>query len=141
MLMVMDRTWLFASSLVLGVGLLGGFGRILEKEVRQSIRTLEHFAKNDTHATQYALIGQSLLSTALEYLERREMQDRMRRSENSSQLFGLVRERQESKEGEKEGESDAFLEWMQDGRFWDEGGLNLFPLLDGGGGIDLAHYF
>lgn len=83
-------SWLFAASLVLGVGLLGGFGRILEKYARMSIQTLDHFAQTDGHAAQYSLIAQSLLTTALEDLEQREMQERMRRTESSSQLFGLV---------------------------------------------------
>ncbi|TQV94061.1 Fungal specific transcription factor [Cordyceps javanica] len=83
-------SWLFAASLVLGVGLLGGFGRILEKYTRMSIQALDHFAQTDGHATQYSLIAQSLLTTALEDLERRELQERMRRTESSSQLFGLV---------------------------------------------------
>ncbi|KAJ3496663.1 hypothetical protein NLG97_g2491 [Lecanicillium saksenae] len=83
-------SWLFAASLVLGVGLLGGFGRILEKYTRMSIQTLDHFAQTDGHAAQYSLIAQSLLTTALEDLERRELQERMRRTESSSQLFGLM---------------------------------------------------
>ncbi|KAJ6780010.1 hypothetical protein PWT90_05526 [Aphanocladium album] len=83
-------SWLFAASLVLGVGLLGGFGRILEKYTRMSIQTLDHFAQTDGHAAQYSLIAQSLLTTALEDLERRELQERTRRTESSSQLFGLV---------------------------------------------------
>ncbi|ODA83186.1 hypothetical protein RJ55_01697 [Drechmeria coniospora] len=83
-------SWLFASSLVLGVGLLGGFGRTLEKHSRMSIRALDHFAKTDGHAAQYSLIAQSLLTTALEHLDRRELQERLRRTESSSQLFGLM---------------------------------------------------
>ncbi|KAJ4165498.1 hypothetical protein LMH87_007128 [Akanthomyces muscarius] len=83
-------SWLFAASLVLGVGLLGGFGRILEKYARMSIQTLDHFAQTDGHAAQYSLIAQSLLTTALEDLERRELQERTRRTESSSQLFGLM---------------------------------------------------
>ncbi|PNY26898.1 uncharacterized protein TCAP_03168 [Tolypocladium capitatum] len=83
-------SWLFASSLVLGVGLLGGFGRVLETHSRMAIQALDHFSKTDGHATQYSLIAQSLLSTALEHLERRELQERRRRTENSSQLFGLM---------------------------------------------------
>ncbi|KAJ6442517.1 fungal specific transcription factor [Purpureocillium lavendulum] len=83
-------SWLFASSLVLGVGLLGGFGRILEKHGRAAIAALDHLAKADGHAVQYSLVAQSLLETAREYLERREAQERLRRTENSSQLFGLM---------------------------------------------------
>jgi hypothetical protein len=84
------RSWLFAASLVLGVGLLGGFNRILEKYTRMSIQAMDHLAQNDAHARQYSLIAQSLLTTALEHLERQDLQDRMRRTENSSHLFGLV---------------------------------------------------
>jgi hypothetical protein len=83
-------SWLFASSLVLGVGLLGGFGRIIEKHCRASICALEYFALSDAHAVQYSLIAKSLLRTALEHLERKEMQERLQRTEVSSQLFGLI---------------------------------------------------
>ncbi|KAK4100437.1 hypothetical protein N658DRAFT_473368 [Parathielavia hyrcaniae] len=83
-------SWLFASSLVLGVGLLGGFGRIIEKHCRYSIAALEYFAQADAHAVQYSLIAKSLLSTALQYLEKREVQERQRRTESSSLLFGLI---------------------------------------------------
>ncbi|EFY88416.1 hypothetical protein MAC_05468 [Metarhizium acridum CQMa 102] len=192
-------SWLFASALVLGVGLLGGFGRILEKYCRMSIQALDHFAKTDGHATQYSLIAQSLLMTALEYLERRELQERLRRTENSSQLFGLMPPEPRTTPGESPPGRDlsrhtggspaavtlrgrepldrsflqhqglqgvpsprlaeidsAFLglteSLMQtpDNNYWngnvgndgDSGSaLNLFPLLEAGGGIDLAHYF
>lgn len=90
MLTINTRSWLFASSLVLGVGLLGGFGRILEKYTRKSITTLEHFAKSDAHAMQYSLIAKSLLNTAIDYVEKREVQERLQRTESSSQLFGLI---------------------------------------------------
>lgn len=89
-LLTLPRSWLFASSLVLGIGLLGGFGRILEKYTRMSIHALDHCSKHDTHARQYSLIAQSLLTAALEYLEKRELAERQRRTENSSQLFGLI---------------------------------------------------
>jgi len=72
------------------VGLLGGFGRIIEKHCRASIAALEYFAQADTHAVQYSLIAKSLLSTALQYLEKREIQERQQRTESSSQLFGLL---------------------------------------------------
>ncbi|KAF9880269.1 fungal specific transcription factor [Colletotrichum karsti] len=83
-------SWLFASSLILGVGLLGSFGRILEKYTRNSIMVLEHFAKKDAHASQYSLIAKSLLNAALDYLEKKELQERLQRTESSSQLFGLM---------------------------------------------------
>jgi len=75
---------------VLGLGLLGGFGRIIEKSCRASISALEYFGKTDGHAMQYSLIAKSLLTTSLEYLEKKEIQERSRRTESSSQLFGLV---------------------------------------------------
>lgn len=75
---------------MLGAGLLGSFGRILEKYARMSIAALEHFAKLDAHAAQYAMISRSLLSTAVEYLEKKETQERLQRTESSAQLFGLL---------------------------------------------------
>lgn len=51
---------------------------------------LEHFAKRDAHAAQYALIANSLLATAVAYLEKKETQERLRRTESSAQLFGLL---------------------------------------------------
>ncbi|KAK4213147.1 hypothetical protein QBC37DRAFT_440990 [Rhypophila decipiens] len=83
-------SWLFAASLVLGLGLLGGFGRVIEKHCRASIAALEYFAESDAHAVQYSLIAKSLLTTALEYIERRETLERLRRTESSSQIFGLL---------------------------------------------------
>ncbi|KAM4067217.1 fungal specific transcription factor [Hirsutella rhossiliensis] len=181
-------SWLFASSLVLGVGLLGGFGCILEKYSRMSIQGLDHFSKTDGHATQYSLIAQSLLATALEYLERQELEERQRRTESSSQLFGLMPPESRARPGpvypgtrNREGPdrergrpfwdhqgmglggglgdagsgllgfSESLLQTPPDGDFWNgadllgaeaEAGsaLNLFPLLEAGGGIDLAHY-
>lgn len=176
------RTWLFASSLVIGVGLLGRFGRILERYMRLSIRTLEEFAQTDRHAKQYSLIAQSLMTTALEFLEQKELQERQRRTESSSQLFGLVTESPSSRVAsprvrdvmavssasapvtttstptpttavptsrDPEGMDSAFLGLTDmlstpgDGwwsTFDDGGSANLFPLLEMGGGIDLAHY-
>ncbi|KAH6609991.1 hypothetical protein Trco_000011 [Trichoderma cornu-damae] len=191
-------SWLFSASLVLGVGLLGGFGRILEKYTRMSIQTMDHFAQSDAHARQYSLIAQSLLTTALEHLERQDLQERMRRTENSSQLFGLVAPDARSplnkspalprdvdlhvrtvdpatarsrasldrsllqhqglpsgpspRLGEVDsvflGLSDPMLH-TPDTTYWDgivgndddpNSALNLFPLLEAGGGIDLAHW-
>ncbi|KAH7166711.1 hypothetical protein DER46DRAFT_504416 [Fusarium sp. MPI-SDFR-AT-0072] len=163
-------SWLFASSLVLGVGLLGGFGRVLEKYTRMAIHALDHCSKHDTHAGQYSLIAQSLLTTALEYLEKRELAERQRRTENSSQLFGLIpsdtmdsspttflqHNGLQNVGSPLFGDLDsAFLglseSMMQtpDPSYWggpmgneaDSGSaLNLFALLDAGGGIDLTHH-
>ncbi|RDA83892.1 hypothetical protein CP532_3361, partial [Ophiocordyceps camponoti-leonardi (nom. inval.)] len=192
-------SWLFASSLVLGVGLLGGFGRNLEKTCRMSIRALDHFSKIDGHATQYSLIAQSLLETALAYLERRDVEERQRRTQSSTQLFGLMlsdmptssvasppqtrhptdnNPEKRLRGGEEDpakgpvgqpdqgspsnfadagflGLSESSLQ-TPDADFWNVGSLlgadaeadaaaaasalNLFPLLDAGGSIDLAHY-
>ncbi|KAK4229275.1 hypothetical protein QBC38DRAFT_360020 [Podospora fimiseda] len=188
-------SWLFAASLVLGVGLMGGFGHIIEKHCRASISCLEYFVQADAHAFQYSLIAKSLLSTALEYLEKREMQERLRRTESSSRIFGLIprapRETsgtemraQESEDNNTAGGANpgghnshlprsegptpgfgfdfesAFLGltdsafsrtpdfsmMMGGGSFVGEaentfGALNLFPLLEGDGHIDLANYF
>lgn len=75
---------------MLGAGLLGGFGRILEKYARMSVTALDHFAKIDAHAAQYSMISKSLLATAVEYLEKKEVQERLQRTESSAQLFGLI---------------------------------------------------
>lgn len=188
-------SWLFAASLVLGVGLLGGFSRILEKYTRMSIRAMDHLAQNDAHARQYSLIAQSLLTTALEHLERQDLQDRLRRTENSSHLFGLVAPDARSplnkcpapmrdgvglhaktpettaldmNDGDGRasvlqsqslagmGEMDSMFLGLSepmlhtpDTTYWDgivgndddpNSALNLFPLLETGGGIDLAHW-
>lgn len=157
-----------------------------------SIRALDHFAKSDTHATQYSLIAQSLLTTALAHLEKRELQERHRRTESSSQLFGLIPHEGRpvsdlappdasvqadtvavaSKTGEPMrgspfqqrqalpptspggGDVDSgFFGWGDSvmgpdldflNMYQNDGDVgpafNLFPLLDAGGGIDLAHY-
>lgn len=150
---------------------------------------------------QYSLIAKSLLATALKYLEKKEAQERIQRTESSSQLFGLL-PRSRPGDGEKQqaqarpgtqqatspsggsvdkeavhgradstrsahlggplprygfdigspffGFSDTLprtpdfsvltgsLETDGDQSF---GALNLFPLLDTSGHIDLAHYF
>ncbi|ROV93009.1 hypothetical protein VMCG_08989 [Cytospora schulzeri] len=197
-------SWLFAGSLVLGAGLLGGFGRILEKYARMSVTALDRFAKIDAHAAQYSMISNSLLTTAVEYLEKKESQERLQRTESSAQLFGLVPH--EARDGDsmssrrspqvsqratasptrtgsrdREGYNDSSVaqnhhapNFSMDSPFFADldpaflsmsstlprtpdlsvlsgafegddsnfGGLNLFPLLDTGGGghIDLAHY-
>ncbi|KAK3320115.1 hypothetical protein B0T19DRAFT_404641 [Cercophora scortea] len=190
-------SWLFASSLVLGLGLFGGFGRIIEKHCRSSIAALEYFAEADVHAVQYSLIAKSLLATALDYLEKQEAQEHQKRIENSSQLFGLIpRGLRENNEGGQLQEPDhqetaspfgtgtrslykpdrvrqmdfegprprldfdfesTFLglteplsrtpEFSLMGGSLDSdadqafGALNLFPLLETDGHIDLANYF
>lgn len=189
---------------MLGAGLLGSFGRILEKYARMAMNALDHFAKIDAHAAQYAMISKSLLTAAVEYLEKKEAQERLQRTESSAQLFGLIphgarepdnisvrispelsRKSMTSplRTGIKGGDtvqSDNFAEnhpthssmgmgspffsdldpafltmsntlprapdlmsSVFDGDESSFGGLNLFPLLETGGGgghIDLAHY-
>ncbi|RYP02462.1 hypothetical protein DL764_005789 [Monosporascus ibericus] len=183
-------SWLFASALVTGVGLLGGFGRVLEKYARMAISALEFFAKEDTHATQYSIIAKSLLTSALKYLETKETKERIRIAESSSQLFGLIPKEDTvpqisvpvgttrdlrpstTRPGEVRnacispasraadsmfGEIDTSIFSLNDplappSEFshlarnpQDQvdqvfGALNLFPLLNGNGHIDLAHY-
>jgi hypothetical protein len=173
-----------------GVGLLGDFGRILERDVRLSISALEHFAKHDAHALQYSLIIKALHSSATEYLERKERFERIQISESSSQLFGLTprRPREASRVTSKQSQEAfqspdvdhtpppgaASVESIRElsASFFDDldpsifsfahstphtpeipvvngapqnsdqvfGALNLFPLLEEGGHIDLAHY-
>jgi len=102
---------------------LGGFGRAIEKYCRASIAALEYFAEADAHALQYSLIAKSLLSTALEYLEKKEMQDRLKRAETSSQLFGLIPRDSNSRD---EGTSP--------------GGHNVAPSQSSGSGITKGNY-
>ncbi|KAI1323306.1 IDO-domain-containing protein [Xylariaceae sp. FL0255] len=83
-------SWLFASSLVVGVGLLGGFGRALDKHAQSSVTALHYFGQVDAHASQYARIAESLRLCALEYLAKRDAEDRRRIAEDSTQLFGLM---------------------------------------------------
>ncbi|KAI1736349.1 fungal-specific transcription factor domain-containing protein [Xylaria scruposa] len=198
-------SWLFASSLVVGVGLLGGFGRSLEKSARLSEAALEHFAQHDAHAAQYARIAASLRVCAISYLERRDAEERSRIAEDSTQLFGLLPRQQQSQpqshshspsseDGERRsaaGVADRPYSFEQARRQTESGGrgpwedhhagpfgdfdpaifsfgsettpqtefpplqgdaghynsaadqvfgaMNLFPLLDGNGHIDLAH--
>ncbi|KAI8958310.1 hypothetical protein F5Y11DRAFT_360115 [Daldinia sp. FL1419] len=180
-------SWLFASSLVLGVGLLGGFGRILERYARMSISGLEYLARSDAHALQYSLIAKSLLSSALDHLQKQDVDERLRITESSSKLFGLVpkdrlpredalptntnepRALPSDMEAADEPQSlpthELFISPFHDidpallslgysldsttgaflGRDQQDridhvfGALNLFPLLDGNGHIDLVH--
>ncbi|RMZ15095.1 hypothetical protein D0862_01819 [Hortaea werneckii] len=184
-------SWLFASSLVVGLGVMGGFGR-LEKRANQSVEALEHFAANDVHAMQYSQIARSLLSTAVQYLDRKEAHERLERTASSNHIFGLmpkdgqhtkpsgIRARNSSTDrtprsqqtsgpdlsltafqdlpipasnGADTPSRDFFETWSQmpdfsmfDGLMdgtqeWTEqdwSTLNLFPLLDDGGQIDLS---
>lgn len=170
---------------------MGGFGR-LEKRANQSVEALEHFAANDVHAMQYSQIARSLLSTAVQYLDRKEANERLERTASSNHIFGLmpkdgqqttpygIRARDSSGDGASRSQQtsrpdpsltafqdlpiptsngedtpsrDFFETWSQmpdfsmfDGLMdgtqeWTEqdwSTLNLFPLLDDGGQIDLS---
>ncbi|TGJ78406.1 hypothetical protein E0Z10_g10360 [Xylaria hypoxylon] len=83
-------SWLFASSLVVSVGHLSNFGRALGKPAEASISSLEYFATQDAHASQYARIAQSLHHCAQSYLARQDAEERRRIAESSTQLFGLI---------------------------------------------------
>lgn len=178
------------------MGLVGGFGRIIEKHCRLSITALEYFAQADTHAMQYSLIAKSLLATAIDHLDKKEAEERLKSTESSSQLFGLLPRDNQPSTGatplpplrqQTRGPTAAFLateagpsrarsnNWLGsspgfsfdvDSAFMglsdgldrtpgfsvtglsldsdpDQafGALNLFPLLETEGHIDLAHYF
>lgn len=51
---------------------------------------LEYFAQTDAHAMQYSLIARSLLDAALAFLEKKDMAERLQRTQSSAQLFGLM---------------------------------------------------
>ncbi|ORY17859.1 hypothetical protein BCR34DRAFT_474322 [Clohesyomyces aquaticus] len=82
--------WLFPTSLVLAVSILGRSGLTLERDCEASIRCLDYFGKVDPHARQYSLIVQSLLRTTRTHVNRREDRLRSQRKQASSQLFGLL---------------------------------------------------
>lgn len=153
-----------------------------------SIAALEYLAEHDAHAMQYSLIAKSLLSSALKYLQRKDIDERLRITESSSQLFGLIPKEHpprgdfipncvnESRavaaehQGANVPQSSLTHELLaspfhdidpallslgcsldsSSGNFLGRdqqdqtdhvfGALNLFPLLDGNGHIDLAHY-
>lgn len=152
-----------------------------------SIAGLEYFARSDAHALQYSLIAKSLLSSALKHLQKQDIDERLRITESSSKLFGLVpKERlphedtlptDTSQPGilpsdmesanvpqdllthelfaspfhdidpallslgcSLDSTAGAFLGRDQQDRIDHVfGALNLFPLLDGNGHIDLVH--
>ncbi|KAI1150357.1 fungal-specific transcription factor domain-containing protein [Nemania diffusa] len=88
--MPLIASWLFVSSLVVGVGLLGDFSRSLEKSLNTSISALEFLAQQDAHAAQYARIAAALRVCAVAHLERRDAAERRRVAADSTQLFGLL---------------------------------------------------
>ncbi|CAK1366398.1 unnamed protein product [Cercospora beticola] len=83
-------SWLFTTSLVLAVGILGRSGLIFEDHCKASIACLDYFASVDPHARQYSLISQALLKTTTAHIKKRELHLRSQRKQASSQLFGLL---------------------------------------------------
>jgi hypothetical protein len=89
-MLTLRRSWLFTTSLVLAVGVLGRSGLAYEESCHIAIRALQYFASVDPHARQYALIAQSLIKTTTKHVKERERRVRMKRKQASSQLFGIV---------------------------------------------------
>ncbi|KAL1654525.1 hypothetical protein SLS61_002713 [Didymella pomorum] len=83
-------SWLFTTSLVLAVGVLGHSGMTFRDDCQASIQCLDYFGKVDPHARQYSLTVQSLLKTTSAHIRQREEQLRLQQKQASSQLFGLI---------------------------------------------------
>jgi hypothetical protein len=83
-------SWLFTTSLVLAVGVLGRSGLMFEKNCQASISCLEYFAKVDPHARQYSIIVQALLETTTNHVKKREERLQHARKQASAHLFGLL---------------------------------------------------
>ncbi|KAJ8115651.1 hypothetical protein OPT61_g2760 [Boeremia exigua] len=83
-------SWLFTTSLVLAVGVLGHSGMAFTDDCQASIRCLDYFGKVDPHARQYSLTVQSLLKTTTSHVRQREQHLRSQQKQASSQLFGLL---------------------------------------------------
>jgi hypothetical protein len=88
--LMISRSWLFTTSLVLAVGVLGRSGLSFEENCKASIRCLDYFATVDPHARQYSSIVKALLQTTTELVKKREQSLRSQRKQASSQLFGLL---------------------------------------------------
>lgn len=88
--LTLHRSWLFTTSLVLAVGVLGRSGMAFEDHCRASIACLDYFAQVDPHARQYSLVVQALLKTTTAHVKKRELRLRSQRKQASSQLFGLL---------------------------------------------------
>lgn len=86
----MYRSWLFTTSLVLAVGVLGRSGLSFGEHCKASIDCLDYFATVDPHARHYSTIVRALLDTTTEHVKKREMDLRSQRKQASSQLFGLL---------------------------------------------------
>ncbi|KAG8631166.1 hypothetical protein KVT40_000306 [Elsinoe batatas] len=83
-------SWLFASSLTLGLGMLGRHGLVLEEPAETSIQCLRHFGKVDPHARQYSSIVETLVDVTGSYIRKREPDFRQKLKQASSELFGLT---------------------------------------------------
>jgi hypothetical protein len=83
-------SWLFTTSLVLAVSVLGRSGLTFERNCEASIRCLDFFGEVDPHARQYSLIVQSLLKTTTLYVQKRNEHLRSQCNQASSQLFGML---------------------------------------------------
>lgn len=64
-----------------------------------SIDSLEFFAKHDSHALQYSQVAKHLLSTARQYLQKQDLNERLVKGKASSELFGMVLSSQSISEG------------------------------------------
>lgn len=89
-MLIFDRPWLFTTALVLAVGVLGRSGLIFKESCEASIRCLDYFGKTDPHARQYSVIIQSLIEITTAHVKRRDSDQRLRRKQASSELFGLL---------------------------------------------------
>jgi hypothetical protein len=75
---------------VLAVGILGRSGLAFHESCEASIRCLDYFGKSDPHARQYSVIIQSLLDITTSHVSKRDMDQRLKRKQASSELFGLL---------------------------------------------------
>jgi hypothetical protein len=76
--------------LVLAVGILGRSGLVFQESCAASIRCLDYFGKTDPHARQYSVIVQSLLDITTTHVSKRDADQRLKRKQASSELFGLL---------------------------------------------------
>ena len=84
------RSWLFTTSLVLAVGILGRSGLSFEEHCEASIQCLIYFGKVDPTARQYSVITKSLLDITTSHVKKKQARLRIERIQASSQLFGLL---------------------------------------------------
>lgn len=61
----------------------------METYLAESIAALEYFSAEDPQAMQYSIIAKSLLSTAVNHINQKEMDERAARGKASAELFGL----------------------------------------------------